>query len=58
MSAEVRFRCPRTGRRVQARLDGPFDHETYIAMQCAACDSVHRVNPSDGTLYEEDQEDE
>ena len=44
------YRCPRTGLQVQGMLEEhvPEDEGTFAGVSCAACGSVHLVNPRTG----------
>ena len=45
--ASVLYRCPTTGKNVQAWFDDdvPADDDlTYVSLQCPACARIHLVN--------------
>ncbi|MBM3648977.1 MAG: hypothetical protein FJX11_14415 [Alphaproteobacteria bacterium] len=49
------FRCPATGLTVQGRLETEEPPEQrYVAQDCAACGSLHPVNPRTGKLMSEE----
>ncbi|MCJ9705844.1 MULTISPECIES: hypothetical protein [unclassified Bradyrhizobium] len=58
MQRQILFRCPRTGMNVQHRIDderpessGPAD--SYVAVRCPACMSLHFANSTTGKLLGE-----
>ena len=58
MQRQILFRCPRTGMNVQHRIDderpessGPAD--SYVAVRCPACMSLHFANSTTGKLLNE-----
>ena len=49
------YRCPNTGRQVQAWTDDPpvaADPEAYQSVKCIACSRLHWVNPRTGRVLE------
>lgn len=51
------FRCPLTGYNVQGRVDvaiHDLPERSYHATDCAACRSVHLINPRTGKLMSEE----
>ena len=58
MQRQILFRCPRTGIDVQHRIDDarPESSEpadSYVAVRCPACMSLHFVNSTTGKLLGE-----
>jgi len=49
------YRCPSTGRQLQAWTDNPpiaDDPEAYQSVQCVACSQLHWVNPTTDRVLE------
>jgi len=58
MQRQVLFRCPRTGINVQHRIDDERpEHfepaDSYVAVRCPSCMSLHFVNSTTGKLLGE-----
>lgn len=58
MQRQILFRCPRTGTNVQHRIDDDRPEcsepaDSYVAVRCPACMSLHFVNSTTGKLLSE-----
>lgn len=56
MQRQILFRCPRTGMNVQHRIERPESSgpaDSYVAVRCPACMSLHFANSNTGKLLGE-----